>query len=227
MKKSKDILAEDALIKEVSDEVKNDKLKSLWDQYGLYIIIFVALALTAAVSFETFRNWINKRNQEISNAFAVAVSLQNQNRIDESLKILENLAEHSGVYGDIAKLQIANIYFEQGRATEAAEILQVLADGNGDNPQMQEIAALKLAAYKIDTNADAAEIKELLQPLTKTDDGEGYNVATELLAMLAIRDGDLPEAKAAYERIIASGKSSETLKARAQDMVNIIDGQTE
>ena len=43
MKKSKkDILAEDALIREVTDDVKNDQLRQLWNQYGLFVIIFVA-----------------------------------------------------------------------------------------------------------------------------------------------------------------------------------------
>ena len=223
-KAKKDILAEDALLKEITDEVKSDKMKSLWDQYGLVIIIFVALALTAAVSYETFRNWANKRNQEVSNAYAVAISLQSQGRLDESLKILQNLSERSGIYSDIAKLQIANIYFEQNKPQEAAELLEQLAHSRSASKQMQEIAALKLAAYKLDANAPADEVKALLIPLTE-EDGGSYNVAHELLAMLAIRDGNLEEAKAEYEKIIASAGSSDALKSRAQDMITIIDDQ--
>lgn len=223
-KAKKDTLAEDALIKEISDEVKSDKMKSLWEQYGLVIIILVALALTAAVSYETFRNWANKRNQEVSNAYAVAISLQSQGKLDESLKLLQNLSERSGIYSDIAKLQIANIYFEQNKPQEATEMLEQLAHNRSASKQMQEIASLKLAAYKLDSNAPAPEIKELLLPLTE-EDGGSYNIAHELLAMLAIRDGDLEEAKAEYEKIIASAGSSDALKSRAQDMITIINDQ--
>ncbi len=223
-KAKKDTLAEDALIKEISDEVKSDKMKSLWEQYGLVIIILVALALTAAVSYETFRNWANKRNQEVSNAYAVAISLQSQGKLDESLKLLQNLSERSGIYSDIAKLQIANIYFEQNKPQEATEMLEQLAHSRSASKQMQEIASLKLAAYKLDNNAPAPEIKELLLPLTE-EDGGSYNIAHELLAMLAIRDGNLEEAKAEYEKIIASAGSSDALKSRAQDMITIINDQ--
>ena len=223
-KAKKDTLAEDALIKEISDEVKSDKMKSLWEQYGLVIIILVALALTAAVSYETFRNWANKRNQEVSNAYAVAISLQSQGKLDESLKLLQNLSERSGIYSDIAKLQIANIYFEQNKPQEATEMLEQLAHNRSASKQMQEIASLKLAAYKLDSNAPAPEIKELLLPLTE-EDGGSYNIAHELLAMLAIRDGDLEEAKTEYEKIIASAGSSDALKSRAQDMITIINDQ--
>ena len=222
-KKVKDIIEEDPLLKEISDDVKNDQMKVLWDKYGLYIIIFVAVALTAAVSFETFKNWANKRNQEISNTYAVALSLQSQGKLDESLKLFQNLAGRSGLYADIAKLQIANIYFEQNKPQEAVKMLEQLVD-DAKSSQMQEIAALKLAAYKIDTNAPAEEVQEILLPLTQQENGS-YNVARELLAMLAIRDGKLDEAKKEYEQIIASASSSDELKSRAQDMITIIDDQ--
>ncbi len=223
-KKTEDILVQDALLKEISEDVKSDKMRDLWDRYGLFIIIFVALALTAAVSFESFRNWAQKRDQEISNAYAVAISLQNQGRLDESMKLLQNISERSGLYADIAKLQIANIYFEQNKPQEAVDLLQQLVTKRGVSRQMKDIAALKLAAYKLDSDAPAAEIEELLFPLTEEGNGS-YNVARELLAMLYIREGNLEKAKAEYEMIVASVNSSDALKSRAQDMITIISDQ--
>ncbi len=223
-KKTEDILVQDALLKEISEDVKNDKMKDLWDRYGLFIIIFVALALTAAVSFESFRSWAKKRDQEISNAYAVAISLQNQGRLDESMKLLQNISERSGLYADIAKLQIANIYFEQNKPQEAVDLLQQLVSKRSVSRQMKDIAALKLAAYKLDADAPAAEVEKLLSPLTEEGNG-GYNVARELLAMLYIREGNLEKAKAEYEMIVASASSSDALKSRAQDMITIISDQ--
>lgn len=223
-KKTEDILVQDALLKEISEDVKNDKMKDLWDRYGLFIIIFVALALTAAVSFESFRSWAKKRDQEISNAYAVAISLQNQGRLDESMKLLQNISERSGLYADIAKLQIANIYFEQNKPQEAVDLLQQLVSKRSVSRQMKDIAALKLAAYKLDADAPAAEVEKLLSPLTEEGNGS-YNVARELLAMLYIREGNLEKAKAEYEMIVASASSSDALKSRAQDMITIISDQ--
>ena len=223
-KKTEDILVQDAVLKEISEDVKNDKIKDLWDRYGLFIIIFVALALTAAVSFESFRSWAKKRDQEISNAYAVAISLQNQGRLDESMKLLQNISERSGLYADIAKLQIANIYFEQNKPQEAVNLLQQLVSKRSVSRQMKDIAALKLAAYKLDADAPAAEVEKLLSPLTEEGNGS-YNVARELLAMLYIREGNLEKAKAEYEMIVASASSSDALKSRAQDMITIISDQ--
>ena len=48
----------------------------------------------------------------------------------------------------------------------------------------------------------------------------------ELLAMLAIREGDMEQAKAEYEKIVNSANVQDSLKARAQDMVTIISDQS-
>lgn len=225
MKKAVDALKNDALLKEIETDLKNEQLKSLWDQYGLFIIIFVALALTAAVSFETFKTWSAKRNQELSNAYAVAVSLQNQGRFDESLSLLQNLAKsRHGVYGDIARLQIANIYFEQDKNAEAVDVLQQLSTDSSANPQMRDIAIIKLASYKLDTDASREEIADLLTPLTENN-SVWVNVAHELLAMAAIRDGDMTAALQQYQAIANATNVQDKLRARAQDMIAVINNQ--
>lgn len=221
-KKNKDILAEDALINEVSEEVKNDQLKILWDKYGLFVIVFVALALTAAVSFETFRAWVNKKEQEISNSYAVAISMADQGNSENALKILNSLTEKGGIYSDLAKLQIANIYLQQGKNNEAKEVLTDLAKNEAKTPQLKEIASIKLAMLLLDTDTPSEEIKLLLEPLV-SNDNHNYNIAHEILAMLAIRDGNIIEAKKEYEHIVASANSSEEIKNRAMDMISVIN----
>lgn len=219
-------IKDDALMKEIQEDLKNEQMRSLWNKYGLYIVIIVALALTAAVSFETFKNWAAKRNQEISNAYAVAISLQNQGRLEESLSILQNMAQtNHDIYGDIAKLQIANIYFEQGKITEATDVLENLSNNDDANQQMREIATIKLASYMLDSKTPAEDIRQLLVPLT-AEESNWSNIAHELLAMLAIRDGDTEQAKGEYEAIINSGKGQDNLKARAQDMLTILNDQS-
>lgn len=220
-----DALREDSLMREIEEDLKNEQIKSLWDRYGLVIILIVALALTAAVSFETFKSWSNKRAQELSNAYAVAVSLQNQGRLDESLNILQNIAQSNrGIYADVAKLQVANIYFEQGKNTEALALLEQLAHNDKANDQMREIATVKLASYMLDSDAPAEEIRSLLVPLTENE-SNWSNISHELLAMLAIRDGNMDEARAEYEKIINSATVRDNLKVRAQDMIAILGDQ--
>lgn len=222
--KLQDQINEDALLREVVEDVKSEQMRQMWNKYGLLIIIAVALILTAAISFESLKNWQIKKNQDLSNAYSIALSLQNQGRLDESLEIYTTLAEKaSGIYADIAKMQIANVYLEQGKRDEAFDVLQALIDNKSTLPQMRNIAALKLASYKLDTDAPAAEISALLQPLLANDNNS--DIATELMAMLFIREHNISQAKTEYEKIAASASASDALKARAQDMINLLSEQ--
>ena len=212
----------DALLREVVDDVKNDQMQQIWNKYGLFIIIGIALILTATVSFESFKNWQMRKAQELSNAYSVALALQNQGRLDESIEIYNALAEKaSGIYAGIAKIQIANIYMEQQRSDDASVVLQNLIDDKSALPQIKDIAILKLASYKLDNGAPATEITTLLAPLLKNQGGS--DIARELSAMLYIREKDFPQAQAEYEKLASSETASDALKARALDMINLLD----
>ncbi len=213
---------EDAFIREIDEELKNEKIKNIWDKYGLYIIIFVVIAVFSAVSFESLKAWNDRRNQEMSDTFAYALNLQNQGRFAEATEVLDNLAKSGhGIYTNIAQMQKANLLFEQNQLEQAIVVLQNIINDEDFNPQMRNIAILKLASYKLN-NAPAAEIKDLLQPLTE-EQNVWNDTAKELLAMLAIREKDFSEAQKLYTEISNSPKVSETLKTRALDMINVLE----
>ena len=220
--KLQDQINHDALLREVVEDVQNEQLQKLWNKYGLFVILGVALILTATISFESFKNWQAKKQQELSNAYSVALSLHGQGRLDESLDVYKALAEkNADMYGDLAKLQIVNIYMEQGRSADAADILQTMVGSRKTQAQLKTIAILKLAAYKLDSNAPADEITSLLQPLL--ENAEEEDIAREMLAMLNIREKNISVAKAEYTKIASSPTASEELKARAHDMINVLD----
>ena len=215
---------EDALLREVVEDVKNEQLQQLWNKYGLYIIVGIALVLTIAISFEGIKSWRDKKHQELSNAYAVAMSLQSQGRLDESLDIYNTLSEKaSGIYDDLAKMQIANIFLEQGKKNEALDVLENLIDNDNILPQMRNIAAMKLASYKMDMGVDADEITALLLPVSEDDSRS--DIARELLAMLYIREKDVEKAEAEYKQIITSATASDAIKTRASDMLNLLNEQ--
>ena len=219
-KKLQDQIVEDALLREVVEDVKNEQLQQLWNKYGLYIIIAVAFVLTATISFESIKTWREKKNQEISNAYSVAMSLQDQGRLDESIDVYSSLAQkNSGIYDDLAKIQIANIYMEQGKKDDSLAVLSTMIDSSDTIPQMKKIATLKLVSYKLDDNTPAEEINKLLESIADSDDSD---IAKGLKAMLYIRENDLIKAKEEYQKIVSSASAPEALKYRALDMINLL-----
>ena len=63
MKKEIDADEQEAFIREVTEEVKNDNLKQMWEKYGIYIILLVVLAIVGAVSFEGFKSWRQTKSE--------------------------------------------------------------------------------------------------------------------------------------------------------------------
>lgn len=218
--KSANKIEEDALLREVVEDVKNEQFQQWWNKYGIFVIIGVALVLTITISFESIKNWQIKKHQEISDAYSVALSLQNQGRLDESLEIYNTLADKSsGIYSDISKLQIAAIYAEQNKLNDAMDVLEKLAkDGNVE--QIKNVSTLKLSSYKLDNNAPADEILALLEPLIQEDVNSA--VAHELLAMLYVREKNNTKALAEYEKIKYMENVSDSMKTRAQDMMSVL-----
>ena len=211
----------DALLREVVEDVQNEQLQQFWNKYGILVIVAVALILTATISFESIKGWQMKKQQELSTAYAVALSLQTQGRLDESMDYYGSLMDKtSGIYADLSRLQIANIYTTQNNNDDAISVLQSLIDDTHALPQLRTVAILKLASLKMDMNAPANDIKALLNPLL--EQGETSDIAQEFLAMLSIREKDFAQAKKYYQQLVSSATASDDMKARAQDMINIL-----
>ena len=96
MKKEIDADEQEAFIREVTEEVKNDNLKQMWEKYGIYIILLVVLAIVGAVSFEGFKSWRQAKSETWSDTYAYALNLENQGKYDESLKVLEQMEKTGG-----------------------------------------------------------------------------------------------------------------------------------
>ena len=51
MKKNEEYTMQDAFIREVDEDLKNESMKKLWDKYGLFVLLIVIVSLTVAVSY--------------------------------------------------------------------------------------------------------------------------------------------------------------------------------
>lgn len=219
---TEDMQAAENFFKEISADVKSDNLKKIWDNYGLQIVIAIVIILTAAVSFETFKAWKDKRAQTWSNAYAYALDLQNRGQFDDSIKILQQINEqNNGIYSDMVQMQISNILFEQGKNSEAIAELEKIVNNKDADKQIHDIAVIKLASYKLD-NAPKEEVLALLEPLIK-EKGSWSSAAQEMTAWLAIRDGDLESAKKIYSSILNTPNLNDGLKLRVQDVMSVLN----
>lgn len=215
--------SEDAFILEVNEELKNEKIKQIWEKYGLFIIAVVTISLTAAISFETIKGWYNKKFQDISDAYSVAVVLQEQEKYDESNKILQAVEEKADnhIYAQLVQFQQANILLEQNKTDEAITILQNIINDEKSDKSLKEIAIIKIASYKLE-NATFEDIEALLKGMVE-EKGNWTVIAQEILAMSAIKHKNLEKAKELYTSILTNPETPENIKNKAQDMLLLLN----
>ncbi|MBR3675862.1 MAG: tetratricopeptide repeat protein [Alphaproteobacteria bacterium] len=209
----------DSFIQEVDEDVKNDNLKELWNRYGLFVIAVVVLAVSAAVSFDKLQAWQTMRNQNRTEAYMAATKLQDS--ADETIAALQKISQdNQGIFSDFAKLQIANVLLEENKQEEALAALEKLAGEKQVNSEVKNIALVKLATYKVDTMS-YEDFKQLLQPVL-AEDNSWMPLAQDLLAMSAIKSGDLENARSIYENILKIKDLPEDFRVKIQDMLSSI-----
>lgn len=220
--KKKESLPQDAFMREVEEDLKNESMRKIWDKYGLYVIALVVVSLTLAVSFEGVKAWYLSKFEQRSNQFAYALNLQNQQKLDESIEVFENIIEKDeGIFASLAILQKAEALVEQNKNSEAEDVLAKMAKDDGAVGQLREIAILKLASYKLDT-APAEEISSLLQPILQNPENSWFAVARDMMASVALRDGKNEQAVEIYNQLLQTPSTPETIKSKARSILSVL-----
>jgi len=205
----------DAFIMEVDDEVKSDNLKAFFNKYGLYIISCVVLILFATVSFDQIKNW---RDNQFKSKTAEYIAANYAPSTQEKINVLEKIAVGGhGIYSELARVQIADLLFEQEKNEDAISMLEFIVTNDELDPRIRNLAAVKLAAAKLDT-ASFEEIETLLVPVINEDDSWAP-VAQEYLALAAIKNNNFEQAQKIYETLLQDNRISEEFRGRIKDML--------
>ncbi len=214
---------EDAFIREVDEDLKNESMQLFWKKYGLGITILVTCALTFAVSFEAIKSWHIKRLENWSDTYSYAVSLQQQNKYDQSIVAYDNISSQDyGVFADLAEMQKANILLSQGKMEEAFVQLSKIIEDKDFNPKLKDTARIKLASYKVDT-APANEVANILSSISNNPQNGWYVSACELMALLSLREGNTQEAINFFEKISQDENASMVQKNRIKNIISTIN----
>ena len=213
---------QEAFIKEVNEDLKNEEFKKIWDKYGLYIIVLVVVALTAAVSFETIKSWYDKRMQTWSDTYAYAVSMHNQGRYDDSLESLNYIiAKDYGIFTELAQMQKINILLDQEKTDEAVKLMEEIVADKSFNRQLQQTVIFKLASYKME-NSPLEDVEALIGKFARNENDSWQPVASEMLAIAYLHNNKIEEAKKIYNDLLKNDKASEIMKARISDILSVL-----
>lgn len=203
----------DALLREVDEELRREQLEKLWQKYGGYAFI-VALLIVVGVGGT---KWLEARRQAAAEAagasYSAAIDALKADKPEDALKTLGGLATQGPVgYAQLAQLQLAGAALKAGKTADALKSLEEIGKNTSADRLLRGFAQLQAASLRLG-EADFTEMQNRLNSLT--GESSPYKVsARELLGFAAFKAGKLEEARKLLEPLLIDPNATRAIQDR-------------
>jgi hypothetical protein len=208
---------------EVDEEVRRERLRKLWEQYGSVFIAVALLIVVGIGGWRLYQWWDAKQAAEAGRQFEAAVHLSEQGKHDDAAAIFAKLAaEGTAGYRTLARFRAAQAL--ASRDTPAAvKAYDALAADRGIGQSLQDLAEIRAALLLVD-GAPYEELRTRLEPLT-ADDRPFHHTARELLALSAWRAGDQTASRRWIDLILTDPQTPSNIRTRVEMLMALTGGR--
>jgi hypothetical protein len=210
-------------IREVDEELRRDQLARLWWRYSGAVVGFAVLVVVGTAAKVGWDHWQQRTLAAEAQRFAAAEQLLAAAKPDEAAGAFAAIAAEGGTgYAALARLNEAEAKLALKDEAGALVALSQLGQGGVDDPLLRDLGTILAASREVDTG-DPAELTRRLEPLAAGDSPWRHG-ARELLAVVAIRAGDLDRAKKLLEELSREVGVPPSQQQRAQELLQAIGG---
>lgn len=218
-------MSNDSFIREVNEEIRQDRARLLWDRYGIAAIGVAVAVVVATGAFVGWTYWTESKANASGDAFTAALALANDGKSDEALAALKSLQGGGyGAYPLLARMRTATVLAEKGDFKGAVAEFDAV-DADGSIPQaLRDMARLR-AGYILVDNGAYADVYAHVQVLA--DDSNALrHAAREALGLSAWKEGKTADALKAFDQISADESAPRNARDRAAMLVGLIRGSS-
>ncbi len=206
------------IFKEVDEDLRRENLGQLWKKYGLYLMGLAAMVVLAVAGVQGWRAYDLDQRGQLSDRYGAARELAQGGEAAAGLDAMIDMSEVAGGgYAGLAAFEEARLRVESGDTAGAIAVWDRIADGSGLGPGFKEAATLFSVLHQIDSG-DSPALRARLQPLA-TDSQPFRSTARELLAVIALGEGDIAAARTLYTQISDDRQAPAGLRQRATQML--------
>tara|TARA_B100000242_G_C43034842_1_gene482404 strand:+ start:765 stop:1415 length:651 start_codon:yes stop_codon:yes gene_type:complete len=207
-------------IREVDEELKEEKQAKLWKKIAPYLISIAG----GIVLFTTFtvgwQSYITKKTQAMGDDFSAAVQLISEQDKDAAILALDKVTEsNSDGYITLAKLKKASLLIEDGRVNEGLKIYLELEKTAVDS-SFRDMSTI----FYVLNAMDILPSMDLIQKIDKLTNPNNpwSSTARELKAFLYLKANNENESKKIFQNLSEQPNIPSDLKNRAKDMLNFL-----
>lgn len=207
-------MSNDTILREVDEELRGDRLRSLWRRFGPFVIgAAVAIVLLVGIN-EGWKWWQDGQSAAASDRFYAALELADGGDAAAAQQAFAELeATAPGGYATLARFREAGLLAQQGQREEAIAAYDRLATSES-NPQIKALALVFGANLFIDAG-DVAAVEQRVQGLVEPTNPM-RNAAREAIALAQYKAGDLVAARNTLSQILADPMVSRDMQSRIE-----------
>jgi hypothetical protein len=211
------------IFREVDEALREDRAKDLWQKYGTLAISVATAIILATAGYVFWEDYTRNRDQELTGTLLAALE-ESQSDPTSAIDSLAALgADASDRQGVIARLHEAALRAEAGDAGGAIDVYRMLAEDGSVPDAWRDLARLLAVLHSLDSG-DPEQLADDLQPLAAEDSPWRYN-ARELAGLLALRQGDIAEARRIFDLLMADPSAPQGIRARAEELSGAASGR--
>ncbi len=206
-------------IKEVDEDIKEEKRIKLWKKLIPYVISFSLTIILFTSGFVFWKNYTRNSNQTLGDDFTAAVDLANEDDTDAALLALDRIVDKgSDGYATIAKMKKASLLIDKGLSDEGLSIYLDL-ERNAVDQSFRDIATILYVLNSMDKIAPETLLKKI-EPLENSKVWQSS--ALELKAFIFLKNNNKKLAKETFQSILNLKTSPSSLSTRARNMIEYL-----
>jgi hypothetical protein len=202
---------------EVDEELRRERLKKLWERYGVLIVALAVLFIAAVGGWRAYQWYEAKRAAEAGAAFDAAALLAEQDKHQEAEAAFAKIAaEGTSSYRVLARFREAAALAHRDPMAAVAIYDAIASDRSLDQIQ-RDLGALRAGYVLVDT-VSYDELKGRLEPLAAADRTFRHS-ARALLALSAWRAGNAAEMRRWTDMALADPSTPSNTRGQIEMLV--------
>lgn len=212
---------QDVLLREIDEDLKQERLEKLWNTYGNYAIAGALVLVIGIAGLKVWQNYDLGQRMQQGEQFASAEQLVIDGKTEDAIGVLETMAKDAGGgYGMLARFRAAALVGDSGDGAGAAAMYAALADDGGIDSVYRELAVVLGALQELESSKTGGKLVERAAGLAQANGVWRHN-AREIAALAALGGGDLKAAGAIFKELADAPDAPQGIRARAREMLII------
>ncbi len=199
---------------EIQEDLRRERMRKLWDRYGIVLIAAVVLAIAGAAAWSGYTYWRQQQAITTSVALDEAGALSAAGKYAEAEAAFQEIARTGPAgYRAIALFRAAEAAAKRDPAAGVSAFDATAADSR--LPALaRDMARLRAGLMVLDTS-DLAAVKQRVGDLA-AGTGPLRNPAREVLALAQMKAGDLAAANKTATEITEDAEATGGIRSRAE-----------